>query len=396
MNGRLGFERMEARRVMSASTGGDGITFDGRVVTVSGTDHADVCVVWGSASAHTIVVRWDGVVKSFARDSVSAVVMNGYGGDDSFFNATALPCTARGGAANDGFVSHCCVSLPPFRGRPEYMTREILIVFDDDASDEMRAATRALIQGECFEVIHTQAMVKMGYPPIERVSIGNGLGVKEAVEAVANRPGVLYAQPNFFLYYPWVELTPGFRGDDECGHHRWIQPPVETTIPVAGELDAELVFLSNAIPAPADHPAMPTDTSVADATAALTLGIVSVAALESAGSLVDQITPSAASIGADVIHFAAATAGEQGDSTDADDALPCRPVPTPDGLVVAVRADDANASDERPVVGLSKPSGMTGTDRGTGSLGEGEDGGVVAARVRAFAALALHESARVG
>jgi Ca2+-binding RTX toxin-like protein len=102
MKGRLGIERMEERRVMSASAGIAGVTFDNGIVRIEGTDHADVCVV--SGTPREIVIGWNGERQAFPRGAVNAVVMNGGGGDDSFVNSTAIRCTATGGAGNDRLI----------------------------------------------------------------------------------------------------------------------------------------------------------------------------------------------------------------------------------------------------------------------------------------------------
>ena len=100
---------------------------------------------------------------------------------------------------------------------------EILVQFAASASAAARAEARGLVQGRAIEAIQTKAMGQNGVGVLERVAIGRGLGVQQAIQRLQNRPGVVFAEPNWKLstsaisndpYYTTSGRLWGMYGDD--------------------------------------------------------------------------------------------------------------------------------------------------------------------------------------
>ena len=106
-----------------------------------------------------------------------------------------------------------------------YADGELLVQFAPDASIAMRESARALLRGECVEAIETAAMRDQSAGVLERVRIGQGLSVEQAAKVLANRPGVLSAEPNWTLSTAAIANDPsytsgalwGMYGDDQPG-----------------------------------------------------------------------------------------------------------------------------------------------------------------------------------
>jgi subtilisin family serine protease len=101
---------------------------------------------------------------------------------------------------------------------------EIIVQFAPAADDAARDAARAAIQGRALEAIETAAMRRQGAGgALERISLGRGVSVERAIQALANQPGVLFAEPNYLLttsavsndpYYTTSSRLWGMYGDD--------------------------------------------------------------------------------------------------------------------------------------------------------------------------------------
>ena len=100
---------------------------------------------------------------------------------------------------------------------------EILVQFAASASAATRAQARSAVQGRAIEAIQTKAMGQNAAGVLERVAIGRGLGVAQAIQRLANRPGVVFAEPNWKLaasatsndpYYTTSGRLWGMYGDD--------------------------------------------------------------------------------------------------------------------------------------------------------------------------------------
>jgi thermitase len=109
------------------------------------------------------------------------------------------------------------LAVAPFR------SDEILVQFAPTANDTTKAVVRAAVQGRAVEAIQTAAMRSQGIGTLERIALGKGVTVDRAIQAVANRPGVVFAEPNFLItaaatsndpYYTTSSRLWGMYGDD--------------------------------------------------------------------------------------------------------------------------------------------------------------------------------------
>lgn len=100
---------------------------------------------------------------------------------------------------------------------------EILVQFAASVSAAARAQVRTLVQGRCIEAIETRSMRQNGGEALERVALGRGVSVDQAIQRLKNRPGVLSAEPNWKLSVSAVSNDPyyttsgqlwGMYGDD--------------------------------------------------------------------------------------------------------------------------------------------------------------------------------------
>ncbi len=100
---------------------------------------------------------------------------------------------------------------------------EILVQFAATADAACRDAVRADLRGHAAETIETVGMRARGLGALERIAIGGGMSVDQAVQAAARRPGVLFAEPNYRVtktavsndpYYTTSSRLWGMYGDD--------------------------------------------------------------------------------------------------------------------------------------------------------------------------------------
>lgn len=83
----------------------------------------------------------------------------------------------------------------------DFVPGEIVVQYTAQATPAQQAQIRAAVGGQAKEVIHTRLMQQSGMGRMERVSLGLGMNVNAALEAMKRRPGVLYAEPNY-IYKP--------------------------------------------------------------------------------------------------------------------------------------------------------------------------------------------------
>lgn len=83
----------------------------------------------------------------------------------------------------------------------EYIPNEILVQYLPGANASQRGLARAATNGSVSEQIFTKTMQASGLGQMERISLGNGVNVQQAIAALANNPFVAYAEPNY-IYKP--------------------------------------------------------------------------------------------------------------------------------------------------------------------------------------------------
>ena len=105
-----------------------------------------------------------------------------------------------------------------------FLNNELLVQFAPAATAAQKAAVRSAVGGRAIEAIQTAAMRSQGIGALERVSLGRGVTVDRAIAAVAKRPGVIFAEPNWKLstssvsndpYYTTSSRLWGMYGDDQ-------------------------------------------------------------------------------------------------------------------------------------------------------------------------------------
>jgi len=105
-----------------------------------------------------------------------------------------------------------------------FLEREVLVQFAPTATAAAKTAARTAVRGRAVEVIQTTAMRSQGLGSLERVSLGQGISVAQAVSLLAKRPGVVFAEPNWKLTTSAVSNDPsystgsqlwGMYGDDQ-------------------------------------------------------------------------------------------------------------------------------------------------------------------------------------
>ncbi|MEX0670963.1 MAG: S8 family serine peptidase [Pirellulales bacterium] len=88
-----------------------------------------------------------------------------------------------------------------------FVDGEILVQFADDADDFARQEVRFAVQSQHTDELRPRD--EFG-GPLERITLGKGIGVERAIAALANRPGVLSAEPNWILQAAALSNDPGY------------------------------------------------------------------------------------------------------------------------------------------------------------------------------------------
>jgi len=105
-----------------------------------------------------------------------------------------------------------------------YAANEILVQFAANATAAQLASARASVNGRALEAIETAAMRSAGSGRLERIVVPPRLGVERAIAAIAQRPGVVFAEPNWKITTAAVSNDPfyttngrlwGMYGDDQ-------------------------------------------------------------------------------------------------------------------------------------------------------------------------------------
>lgn len=78
-----------------------------------------------------------------------------------------------------------------------YAANEILVQFAANATAAQFANARAAVSGRAIEAIQTASMRAGGSGRLERIMVPQRLGVERAIAAIARRPGVVFAEPNW-------------------------------------------------------------------------------------------------------------------------------------------------------------------------------------------------------
>ncbi len=105
-----------------------------------------------------------------------------------------------------------------------FAANEILVQFAANATAAQLANARASVNGRAVEAIETAAMRAAGSGRLERIVVPPRLGVERAIAAIARRPGVVFAEPNWKITTTAVSNDPfyttnsrlwGMYGDDQ-------------------------------------------------------------------------------------------------------------------------------------------------------------------------------------
>ena len=91
-----------------------------------------------------------------------------------------------------------------------FLDNEILVQFARNSTAAQQAAARTAVGGRAIEVIQTATMRSQGIGALERVSLGRGVTVDRGLAALRNRPGVVFAEPNWKVTKSAVSNDPSY------------------------------------------------------------------------------------------------------------------------------------------------------------------------------------------
>ena len=83
----------------------------------------------------------------------------------------------------------------------EYVPNEILIQYTDQATATQQSQARSDVRGRLLEATQTRTMKAAGFGKLERISLGNGVGIEQAIAALNQKSYIKYAEPNY-IYHP--------------------------------------------------------------------------------------------------------------------------------------------------------------------------------------------------
>ncbi|MFM7038981.1 MAG: S8 family serine peptidase, partial [Planctomycetaceae bacterium] len=82
-------------------------------------------------------------------------------------------------------------------GLAEHLPGEILVQYKPQTAAAGVQQARAIVQGTLLETIQTNVMQRQGMGVLERIQVGQGKSVVQALAALKNNPFVEYAEPNY-------------------------------------------------------------------------------------------------------------------------------------------------------------------------------------------------------
>jgi hypothetical protein len=102
-------------------------------------------------------------------------------------------------------------------GLAEHLPGEILVQYKPQAAAAGLQQARAVIQGTLLETIHTNVMQRQGMGVLERIQVGQGKSVVQALAALKNNPLVAYAEPNYIYRAAAVSNDPSYTSGNLWG-----------------------------------------------------------------------------------------------------------------------------------------------------------------------------------
>ncbi|MEY3176649.1 MAG: hypothetical protein RLZZ436_4563, partial [Planctomycetota bacterium] len=102
-------------------------------------------------------------------------------------------------------------------GLAEHLPGEILVQYKPQTAAPGLQQARAAIQGTLLETIHTNIMQRQGMGVLERIQVGGGKSVSQALNALKNNPFVAYAEPNYIYRTTAVSNDSSYTGGNLWG-----------------------------------------------------------------------------------------------------------------------------------------------------------------------------------
>lgn len=112
----------------------------------------------------------------------------------------SLPAAPGNGAGPSGNVAGAPFTPPPFAisvGPAEPDFDGLIVSWSPGAIATERANARAALGLRLRDTIHTSAMRSSGAGPLEVLDLPEGMGAQEAIEQLAQRPGIQFAEKNW-------------------------------------------------------------------------------------------------------------------------------------------------------------------------------------------------------
>ena len=98
------------------------------------------------------------------------------------------------------------VNLPS--GRPQFEPNEVLVQYFSQTSTAARQQVYNAVGGRRLETIRTPMMVRTGAGDLERISLGAGMGIDRAIEALKRNPNVASVSPNYIFQRAAISNDP--------------------------------------------------------------------------------------------------------------------------------------------------------------------------------------------
>jgi subtilisin family serine protease len=99
----------------------------------------------------------------------------------------------------------------------EFVPGEILVQYRPEANASQLTQARGVVRGSAAEVIHTRSMAAAGAGVLERVTLGRGVGIDQALLAIRKSPFVAYAERNQIFQAGAVSDDPGYTSGNLWG-----------------------------------------------------------------------------------------------------------------------------------------------------------------------------------